>query len=146
VVTQDLGRWLKRDTIAAAMKRTSSNSYPRSTKKHRRQSYNIIDNSIYSQPSRLLLSYTFVITLCMLGHRLTQSEYALQQVVESSGNLLFSLEEHHLTHTYCVVFHFCELENIDYMVLRYLDTGALPFKEFSGDWLFDGECNGPGRM
>jgi len=34
------------------------------------------------------------------GHRLTQSEYALQQVVESFGNLLFSLEEQRLTQTY----------------------------------------------
>jgi len=67
----------------------------------------------------------------MPGHRYTQSEYALQQVVESFGNLLFSLEEQCLTHTYRVVYHFCELESIDYLVLRYLRTGLLPFEEFS---------------
>jgi len=38
----------------------------------------------------------------MPGHRYTQSEYALQQVVETFGNLLYSLHKHHLTHTYQV--------------------------------------------
>jgi len=75
----------------------------------------------------------------MPGHRYTQSEYALQQVVEAFGNLLFSLEEQRLTYTYQVVFHFCELENINYLVLRYLNTGALLFEEFSEEWLFEGE-------
>jgi len=69
----------------------------------------------------------------MPGHRYTQSEYALQQVVKSFGNLLYNLEEQHLTHTYRVVLRFCELENIDYLVLRYLRTGLLPFEEFSED-------------
>jgi len=69
----------------------------------------------------------------MPGHRYTQSKYALQQVVETFGNLLFTLEEQRLTHTYRVVYHFCELENIDYLVLRYLRTGLLPFEEFSED-------------
>jgi len=69
----------------------------------------------------------------MPGHRYKQFEYALQQVIELFGNLLFSLEEQRLTHTYGVVFRFCELENIDYMVLRYLRTGLLPFEEFSED-------------
>jgi len=69
----------------------------------------------------------------MPGHRYTQSEYALQRIVESFGNLLFNLEEQPLTHTYRVVFQFCELDNIDYLVLRYLRTGLLAFKEFSED-------------
>jgi len=69
----------------------------------------------------------------MPGHRYTQSEYALQQVVETIGNLLFTLEEQHLTHTYRVVYRFRELENIDYLVLRYLRTGLLPFEEISED-------------
>jgi hypothetical protein len=70
---------------------------------------------------------------------LTQSEYALQQVVELFGNLLFQLEEEHLTHTYRTVFCFCQLENVDYLVLRYLNTGALPFEEWPEEWLFDRE-------
>jgi hypothetical protein len=49
------------------------------------------------------------------------------------------LEEFHLTHTYREVFLFCEQENIGYLVLQYLNTGALPFKELSEDWFFDGE-------
>jgi hypothetical protein len=75
----------------------------------------------------------------MSGQHLTQSEYALQQVVELFGNLLIQLEEAHLTHTYQVVFRFCQLENIEYLVLRYLNTGALPFEEWAEEWLFDGE-------
>jgi len=73
----------------------------------------------------------------MAGRKLTQSEYALQRVVESFGKLLFSLSEHNLTQTYRVVFRFAELENIDYLVLRYLNTGLLPFEEFSEELLFD---------
>ena len=46
-----------------------------------------------------LLLFTYVTMLCMPGHRFTQSEYTLQQVVEQFGNLLFSLEDHCLTHT-----------------------------------------------
>jgi hypothetical protein len=53
--------------------------------------------------------------------------------------LLFELEEHHLTNIYAVVFLFSLYENIDYLALRYLTTGALPFKEFSEEWLFDSE-------
>jgi len=75
----------------------------------------------------------------MPGHQYTPAEYALQKIVESFGNLLSELAEHHLTHTYAVVFHFCELENIDYLVLRYLNTGALPFEEYSDEWLFEGK-------
>jgi hypothetical protein len=67
----------------------------------------------------------------MPGHQYTPSEYALQKVVESFGNLLFELAEQRLTHTYAVVYHFCQLENIDYLVLRHLNSGALPFKEYS---------------
>jgi len=75
----------------------------------------------------------------MPGHQYTPAEYALQKIVESFGNLLSELAEHHLTHTYAVVFHFCEIENIDYLVLRNLNTGTLPFEEFCEEWLFEGE-------
>jgi len=75
----------------------------------------------------------------MPGHQYTQAEYALQQKVEIFGRLLSELEEHHLTHIYTVVLYFCKLENIDYLVLRYINTGPLPFEEFSVEWLFDGE-------
>jgi hypothetical protein len=75
----------------------------------------------------------------MPGHQYTQAEYALQRVVESFGTLLFELAEHDLTHTYAVVFRLCQLENIHYLVLRYLNTGTLPFKGYSEEWLFDGE-------
>jgi len=49
----------------------------------------------------------------MSGQHLTQSEYALQRIVGLFGDLLTQLEEAHLIHIYRVVFHFCQLENID---------------------------------
>jgi hypothetical protein len=49
------------------------------------------------------------------------------------------LEEAHLTYTYQVVFRFCQLENIDYLVLTYLNTGELPFAEWAEEWLHKGE-------
>ena len=75
----------------------------------------------------------------MSGRHLTQSEYALQKAVELFGDLLYQSEEARLTHTYQVVFRFCQLENIDYLVLRYLNTGALPFEEWGEEWLHEGE-------
>jgi hypothetical protein len=75
----------------------------------------------------------------MPGHHYTHEEYSLRQVVRSFGDLLFQLEVLHLTYTDHVVYQFCELENIGYLVLRYLNTGALPYEEFSKDWLFDRE-------
>jgi hypothetical protein len=75
----------------------------------------------------------------MPGHRYTPAEYALQQKFESIARLRSELEEHHFTHIYAVVFLFCQLENIDHLVLQYLATGALPFEEYSEEWLFDRE-------
>jgi len=75
----------------------------------------------------------------MSGRPLTQAEYALQRSVQLFGNLLFQLDEVRLTHIYRVVLHFCQLENIDYLVLRYLNTGALPFEELAEEWLQVGE-------
>ena len=77
----------------------------------------------------------------MPGHRYTQAEYALQQVVELFGNLLFSLTEHNLTHIYQVVFRFVQLESHDFLVLPYLNTGLLPFEEFSEDLWYDEGIN-----
>jgi hypothetical protein len=75
----------------------------------------------------------------MSGRRLTPSKYALQQVVVLYGKLLSPLDEAGLTHTYCVVFRFCILENIDYLVLRYLNVGASQFEEWAEEWLHEGE-------
>jgi hypothetical protein len=75
----------------------------------------------------------------MSGRHLTQSEYAQQQIVAFFGNLLIQLEEAYLTHTYQTIFRFCQLENIDCLVLRYLNTSALPFEEWAEEWLLDGE-------
>jgi hypothetical protein len=75
----------------------------------------------------------------MPGHQLTQSEYALQRSVESFGNLLFTLEELHLNHIYMAVFQFYKLKNIMLLVMRYLNTGVVPFKKYSKDWSFDGK-------
>jgi hypothetical protein len=58
----------------------------------------------------------------MSRRHLTQSEYALQSVVVIFGILLSLLGEAGLTWIYQDVFRFCELDNIDYLVLRYLNT------------------------
>ena len=76
----------------------------------------------------------------MPGHRYTPYEYALHRIVEVFGGLLFALQEHNLHHTYQVVFRFLQLENLDYLVLRYLNTGLLPFEEYSEDLWFEGEA------
>ena len=75
----------------------------------------------------------------MSGRRLSQSEYALQQGVVLSGELLIQLDAAGLTHTYRDVLRYCELENINYLVLRYVNTCAGPFEEWAEDWLHDGE-------
>jgi hypothetical protein len=75
----------------------------------------------------------------MSGRHLSQSEYALQQVVVLFGELLIQLDEAGLTHTYHDVLRYCELENINFLVLRYMNTGAGPYKEWAEDWLNDGE-------
>jgi hypothetical protein len=75
----------------------------------------------------------------MSGQRLIESEYALQQIVVLIGELLSQLAEAELTRTYRDVLCFCELENIDYLVLGYLNTCVSPFKEWPEEWLFDGE-------
>jgi len=75
----------------------------------------------------------------MPGHRYTHTEYALQQTVELFGNLLFSLHEHNVHHIYQVVFLFVQLESLDYLVLRYLNTGLLPFEVFSEDRWYNEE-------
>jgi hypothetical protein len=87
----------------------------------------------------LLLSSTFVIRLHISGRYVTKSEDSLQQVVVLIGERLSQLAKAHLTHTYHTVVRFWELDNIDYLVLRYLNTGAQPFEEWAEEWLHDGE-------
>jgi hypothetical protein len=75
----------------------------------------------------------------MSRRHLTQSEYALQQVVALFGELLPPLEEAGLPHTYQEVFRFCELKNISYLVLHYLRTGEPRFEEWVKQWFHAGE-------
>jgi len=75
----------------------------------------------------------------MPGHHYTAAWYKLQKVVEGFGNLLCELAERSLTHTYVVVFGFYQIENIDYLVLRYLNTSALPIEELFEEWLYNEE-------
>jgi hypothetical protein len=43
------------------------------------------------------------------------------------------LDEVISTHTENVDFHFCELENIDYLVLKYQNTGTSSLEEWPED-------------
>jgi hypothetical protein len=38
-----------------------------------------------------------------------------------------------------MVFGFCKLESIKYLMLRYLTTGTVLFEDNSKDWLFEAE-------
>jgi hypothetical protein len=71
----------------------------------------------------------------MSGAHPSPYESALHKVVELFGELLTELDEAGLTRTYRDVLRFCELENIHYLVLRYVNTGAGPYEE----WLHEGE-------
>jgi hypothetical protein len=75
----------------------------------------------------------------MPRHEYSPAQYASQKNVESFGNIFLELEVHHITHTYHVVPRCCQLGNIDYLALIYFNTGAFSYKEFSEEWLFDGE-------
>jgi len=70
-----------------------------------------------------LPSYTHVTGPYMAGHQYTPAEYTLQWILKSFGDLLFQSKEYQLAHMYHVVSCFCELQNVDYVVLRYLNTG-----------------------
>ena len=71
----------------------------------------------------------------MSGQRLSQSEYAPQQVVVLFGELLIQLDVACLTRTYRDVLRYCELENINYLELQYVNTEAGPFEEWAEEWL-----------
>jgi len=43
------------------------------------------------------------------------------------------------TRTYREDFLFGEQEDIYYLILRYLNTGGLPFKELAEEWLHEGD-------
>jgi hypothetical protein len=73
------------------------------------------------------------------GQPWTKSEYDLQKIVKSFSDLLIQLDEAHLSYTYQVVFHFCQLENNDCLVLWIPNTGTLPFEEWCEEWLDEGE-------
>jgi hypothetical protein len=75
----------------------------------------------------------------MSGCHLTESEYALEQIAVLFGENLSELNEARLTQTYQVVFGFCELENIDYLALRFLNNVKPPFETWAEEWLHDEE-------
>jgi len=81
----------------------------------------------------------------MPGHRLTQSQYAHQRVVEHFGDLIAQLDEQALTYISAVVWSFTISIGIGYPVHQYISTGLLSFEEFSEDSLFPGSVsNGSG--
>jgi len=63
----------------------------------------------------------------MPGQHYTPAEDALQMIVEIFRNLLSELKENHSTNTCRVVLLSWQLDNIDYLWLRYINTGGVPF-------------------
>jgi hypothetical protein len=76
----------------------------------------------------------------MSGVHLSPYEYALHKVVALFRELLIQLDEAGLIHTYRDVLRYCELENIQYLVLRYMNTGVGPYEEWAEEWLHEGEA------
>jgi hypothetical protein len=75
----------------------------------------------------------------MSGAHLSPYDYALQKVVVLFGDLLIQLDEAGLTCTYRNILRFGELENIQYLVQRYVNTGGGPYEEWAEERLYDGE-------
>jgi hypothetical protein len=75
----------------------------------------------------------------MSGAQLSPYEYALNKVIVLFGVLLIQLDEAGLTRTYRDVLRYCELENIHYLVLRYVNTGAGPYEEWAEERLHEVE-------
>ena len=75
----------------------------------------------------------------MAGQRLIQSEYVLQHSVMSFRDLIYQLVDAGIIRTYQDVLGYCVLESMDYLVLRYLNTGGLTFEKWAEEWLPDGE-------
>jgi hydrogenase-4 membrane subunit HyfE len=75
----------------------------------------------------------------MSGPQLTQSKYSLQLIVVLFGELLSQLEDAGSTRTYRHVLGFCTPENIDHLVVMYLNTGVSPVEEWAEEWLDTGE-------
>jgi len=63
----------------------------------------------------------------MSGRRLRESEYIIQQVILYFGELDFQLVKAGVNGTNREGLFLWELENIDCLVFRYLNTGELPF-------------------
>jgi len=75
----------------------------------------------------------------MSGRHLSQSGYALQQILILVRQLLSQLHDVHMPYTYGVVFHFCEPENIDDLGFSYLNTSTPPCEEWAEEWLYEGD-------
>jgi len=105
---------------------------------HRWRFWNIIKNSISCK--QFFSNKIMWLGPCLPGHHYTPAEYALQRQLQFFGHWLSLFEEQLSTDIYWVVFLFCKHENIGFLVLWYLNTGALPFEEFSEDWLIVGEA------
>ena len=88
---------------------------------------------------RFLPSYLVVSRQRISGWRLTKSEYTLQLVIILFGKLLSHLAEAGFTCTDHNLCRICEIENINHLVLRYLNTGASPFQEWAEECLRKGK-------
>jgi len=105
---------------------------------HQRQSWNIIEKSIYRTLPQFPPYYIAVTLRFMPRSRLTQFKYALKRKVEWDGDFIFTLEAKCLTHISQVVLLYTHYEGIHYLVYRCLSTRLVPLKGFSKEHLFPG--------
>jgi len=81
--------------------------------KHQRRSTHTIKNSIYTD-SQLLPLLIFVKKPKMSGHRLTQSEFTIQNSMEYFCDLIIQFEEQELTYISVVIIHFVDISKMDF--------------------------------
>jgi len=88
--------------------------------------------------SKLLHSSTSLNKDCMYGHRLTQSQYAMQKNIALLGNLISQMNDQRSTHISAMASHFACNSGIGYLVQRYSSNGLLPLEEFSVHCFLEG--------
>jgi len=74
-------------------------------------------------------------TLYMSMKRLTQSQYVHQKVVETLGNLVTYYNERGLSLFSRILLYSAVIERVVFDIHRDINTGLLPYKEFSEERL-----------
>jgi len=75
----------------------------------------------------------------MCSSRLTHFQYAHQRVVATFGNLIQYYNERGLINISWALSYSAIIEGLEYEVHRFITTSALPYEEWSEEWLWTDE-------